>query len=363
MKQVPASRRFAVIMAGGIGSRFWPWSRRALPKQLLALAGDTTMLEDTALRLRGIVPPENLLIVTSESIRKPVAKAVPWLPASSILCEPVGRNTAPCVGWAAIEVRARQSDGVMAVLPADHLVSPLAAFKKDLRAAYALADAERCLVTFGVRPTEPATGYGYIRAGEPDPRRNRAAAVIGFEEKPTPERAKRFLRAGGYYWNSGMFVWRADTVLDAFAEYLPGMARLLERMDGQRKHGKIPEKTLARTYPRLGKISIDYGIMEKAANRAMIPASFEWNDIGSWDAAGALWPSDNLGNSSRGDVIAINARNNVVAAPGKTVALVGVEGLAIVDTGDAMLVCRREDSQNVRAVLEELERRKRKDLL
>jgi len=363
MKSVESERRFAVIMAGGVGSRFWPWSRRNRPKQLLALAGGSSMLEQTVERVRGFVPADNILIATGLHLREPIRRLFPWMKPASILCEPTGRNTAPCAGWSALEVRSRCKEGVIALLPADHLISPLRAFRSDLRAAFALADSKGLLVTFGIPPHEPATGYGYIRAGAPIQDFHGATSVLGFAEKPSAATARRFLKKGGYYWNSGMFVWRADTILEAIDAHLPRLGRALTRIEHHRSRRTIPAKVLARSYPRLQSISVDYGLMEAARNRAMIPARFSWSDIGSWDAAGGLWPLDRNGNSCRGELFAVDSKRNVVATNGKPVALVGVEDLAVVDAGDVLMVCRRDRSQDVRAVLVELKRQKREDLL
>lgn len=353
-------------MAGGSGTRFWPWSRSALPKQLLALAGERTMLTETAARVRKLVPPDNVLVVTAKHLRRGVAEALPWVPPSGILCEPVGRNTAPCVAWAALEVKHRDPDGVMVVLPADHVVEPLESFIAGLHLSLSVADQQRALVTFGIVPDEPATGYGYIRAGAPlggecgDAGARRVAA---FHEKPSRRRAERFVASGNYYWNSGMFAWRADSILAAVKEHLPELFSALRRMDRQRRRGRISQAVVDRAYPRLTGISIDHGVMEKAKDVVMLPSRFSWNDIGSWDAVASLWPRDAHGNSSRDPLVVVEASDNVVATHGKPVALLGVEGLVVVDTGDALLVCPRDRAQDVREVVAELKRAGRNKLL
>jgi mannose-1-phosphate guanylyltransferase len=345
---VPYRRRYAALMAGGIGSRFWPWSRRDTPKQLLSLVGERSMLAETAERIRGLVPADNILVVTGSNLRRSVASQLPWLPPSGILCEPEGRNTAACVAWAAAEVLNRDADGVMLVLPADHVVSPRKRFENAMLAGMAVADRERRLVTFGVEPTQPATGYGYIRTSGERVGAGPALAIDAFVEKPSAASAKRFLAVGSYYWNSGIFAWRADTILGEVAEHLPELARGIDKLERERRRGRIAQKHVDRIYPRLPAISVDHGVLEKSRRVAMLPASFRWSDIGDWDAAGELWPKDRKGNRSRDPVIAIDARDNVVATRGKPVALVGVSGLAIVDAGDALLVCPRERAQEVR---------------
>jgi mannose-1-phosphate guanylyltransferase len=248
----------------------------------------------------------------------------------------------------------------MLVLPADHVVAPLGKYLSDMQLGLALAYRERRLVTFGIPPTHPETGYGYLREGASIGApwsRSRVRKVAAFHEKPTAARARKFL-AGGFYWNSGMFAWRADVIREEIASHLPALASALEKLDRTRKGSSIPRRALAAAYPKLEAISIDHGVMEKSSRVAMVIASFGWNDIGSWDAVGDLWPRDTAGNASRDPLIAIDARNNVVASRAKPVALLGVSNLAVVDAGDALLICPRERAQEVRAVVAGLERAK-----
>jgi len=248
----------------------------------------------------------------------------------------------------------------MLVLPADHVVAPLGAYLADMQCGLAVASEARCLVTFGVPPTHPETGYGYLRAGAalgpPWPSRS-VRRVAAFHEKPNASRARRFL-SGGFYWNSGMFAWRADVVREELIAYLPKLAAAVSALDRTRKRGGIPAQELRARYPLLEAISIDHGVMEKSRRVAMVIASFRWSDIGSWDAVGSLWPRDAQGNASRDPVLAIDSRNNVVATRAKPVALLGVSGLAIVDAGDALLVCSRERAQDVRSIVSALDRAK-----
>lgn len=351
---VPRRRRYAVIMAGGAGTRFWPWSRGAEPKQLLPLATDASMLADTVERVSGQIPASNVFVVTSQRLRRAVGRELPELPADQILCEPVGRNTAPCVAWAADEIGRRCPDAVTAVLPADHVVAPKRAFLADLAIAMAVADREECLVTFGIRPTRAETGYGYVRAGKPlsgSSGLGRVRRVASFHEKPTAARARAFLRRGGFYWNSGMFVWRCDVISREIAEHLPSLARGMGSLESARRRGRLPPRALRAIYPRLPSISIDHGVMERSSRVAVVPASFAWNDIGSWDAVASVWPHDADGNATRDPLVAVDARKNVVATRGKPVALLGVSGLAVVDAGDAILVCRRDRAQDVREIV------------
>jgi len=342
-------------MAGGAGTRFWPWSRADLPKQLLPLVSAESMLADTVARLHGIVPRENILVVTGKRLKRGVERALPDLPRASILCEPEGRNTTACVGWAALEIAKRDPEGVMIVLPSDHVVSPLDAFRKAARDAITVANRLRCLVTFGIKPTAPETGYGYIRAGRNVGEGEDALRVEAFHEKPSAARARRFLRDGRYYWNSGMFAWRADVILEEIAKHVPRLAGGLKEIADTSQRSPASQRIVDRVYPRLQSISVDHAVMEKSDRVVMIAAPFRWSDIGSWDAVATIWPRDTHGNSSRDPVVAVDARNNVVASGGKLVALLGVEDLAVVDSGDAILVCKRERAQDVRAIVAALE--------
>jgi mannose-1-phosphate guanylyltransferase len=360
-KNDTGNRRYAVVMAGGSGTRFWPWSRAATPKQLLPLAADSTMLVETVGRISELVPSRNVFVVTGERLRHAVIRDLPTVPRDQILCEPVGRNTAPCVAWAAMEIERRSPGAPMVVLPADHVVTPRTLFIGDLHLALDVAQRAERLVTFGIRPTHAETGYGYVRAGDALSRewpRDRVRRVVSFYEKPSAARARRFVRAGSYYWNSGMFAWRSDVILEELATYLPELSKRMKVLDVARVRGRIPNRVLATVYPRLPSISIDHGVMEKSQRAALIPARFQWNDIGSWDAVASVWPQDGAGNASRDPIVAIDSRDNVVATRGKPVALLGVSGLAVVDAGDAILVCARERAQEVRAVVGALSKSK-----
>ena len=309
------------------------------------------MLAETIDRIRGLVPAEQILVVTGKRLRRSVSRAAAALPPSSLLCEPVGKNTAPCIGWAALEALHANPDAVMIVLPVDHVVAPTSVFRTAVERAIEIADASRSLVTFGIEPTSPSTGYGYLRAGRPASGAAGAVHVRSFHEKPSLVRAKRFLAAGGYYWNSGMFAWRADVILEEIRRHLPQLGSTLERLEQGRRGRRIGQAAIDRVYPRLRSISIDHAVMEKSDRVLMLPAPFAWSDIGSWDALPDLWPADAAGNCTHDPLIAVEAENNVVATNGKPVALLGVDNLAVVDSGDAILVCARERAQDVREVV------------
>lgn len=343
---------FAVIMAGGSGTRFWPLSRRRQPKQLLPLAPDgSTLLGATVRRARRVLPPERILVVTSEELRDPTAAALPELPEDNILAEPTGRNTAPCVGWAASHVRRRSANGVLAVMPADHHIGDEDAFEQVLRTSIRVA-AGGDLVTVGVRPNRAETGYGYIELGEEiDQGVFRARRFV---EKPNRTRAEQFLSSGRFLWNSGMFFFRASTILEAIQEHLPGLGDALAQYDRAATEGR-EEEALRDSYPSLPAVSIDHGVMEKAEGVIVIPGDFGWSDLGSWTTAWELAPRDANDSALPQDSIAIDSSGSYVRAPAhKLVALVGVRDLVIVDTEDALLVVPRDRAQDVRQVVDEL---------
>jgi mannose-1-phosphate guanylyltransferase len=348
--RVEPGRRYAIVMAGGSGTRFWPWSREDVPKQLLALVSSRSMLAETVARLRGIVPRENIFVVTGRRHRRRVAAELPGLASSQVLAEPVGRNTAAAIGWASLEIRRSCPDAVTAVLSADHRIDGAEAYRRDLETAFAVADRSRGLVTFGIRPEFPATGYGYILAAAGSRATAPAQRVAAFVEKPDLATARRYVAGGRHYWNSGMFVWRADVILDEMRVHVPELANALSSMDRARVRGRIPGAVLAGRYPRLPSISIDYAVLEKSDRVSMLAASFGWSDIGSWDSVAGLWPSDASGNSTRDPLLAVDAAGNVVATRGKPVVLLGVDDLVVVDAGDVLLVCPRARCQDVRSV-------------
>lgn len=346
------SEAWTVIMAGGVGARFWPLSRRARPKQLLALGptGDS-LLAATLGRIAPVVPAARAYVVTSEALAAATRAAVPEVPGEQVLAEPVGRNTAPCVGWAAAHVARRDPSGVLAILPADHHVGDEPAFRAVIeRAIDAARDGD--IVTVGVRPTRPETGYGYVEvADEIAAGVHRAARFV---EKPDHRRAEQFLADGRYLWNSGMFFFRADVILAAIHEHLPDLGRALAEYDAAAAAGD-EAALVAATYADLPSVSIDHGVMEKVSRVAVVPGDFGWSDLGSWTTAWELSTKDSEGNAAPAGAVLLDARGNYVRAPaGKCVALVGVEGLVVVDTEDALLVVPRERAQDVRAVVDAL---------
>ncbi|MDD5307283.1 MAG: mannose-1-phosphate guanylyltransferase [Deltaproteobacteria bacterium] len=352
---------YAVVMAGGVGSRFWPESRARAPKQLLDLTGEgRTMIAATVARLAPDISPERVIVVTGEITAKECARALPGVPAANILAEPVGRNTAPCIGWAALHALRRDPEAVLAVMPSDHLIADEAAFRSRVRIAVAAAR-KGALVTFGVTPDRPETGFGYIEAG--DEASPGVRAVSRFVEKPDLPTAERYLASGRFLWNSGMFFFGARRILDEIRASMPSLAAGLDaiaKVAGTAQEAEV----VSRLYPTLEAVSVDYGVMEKAHGILVVPVSFGWSDLGSWGAAYDRSQKDEAGNALQAGAVVVGSEGCLARAPaGKLVALVGVRDLVVVDTGDALLVCRRERSQDVKAVVDALKARGRGDLL
>jgi mannose-1-phosphate guanylyltransferase len=355
---------FAVIMAGGKGTRFWPRSREKMPKHLLDITGERTIIRETVDRIRPLVPAERTLVVTGQSHAEELIRQLPEIPPENILIEPVGRNTAPCIGLAAIHILTRDPDAVMLVLPSDHRIGDEAGFRKVIQAAADAAGQGDPLVTIGITPTGPETGYGYIEQGElfSTIGGEKVYRVRSIREKPPREQAEQFVAQGSFSWNSGMFIWKASTILAAIERFLPdlhrGLLTIREAMGTERE-----AEVVAAVYARQKSVSIDYGVMEKAGHVLIVPGDFGWSDLGSWDALWEVSQKDAKGNAVRGEFIGIDATNSLVHSPGKLVALVGVDDLLVVETEDALLICRRGRSQDVRKVVEEIEKRGRKEYL
>ena len=341
-------------MAGGSGTRFWPLSRSRRPKQFLPLGGSNeSLLEATARRLRSQVPPDQIFVVVSQTLADSTRALLPWLPPANVLAEPAARNTAPCVGWAASIVARRDPAAVLAVLPADHHILEEERYQAVFVSAVQAARGGH-LVTVGIKPTRPETGYGYIELG--DELAPGVFVASRFVEKPDLERASRFVEEGRFLWNSGMFFFRADAVLEAIREHLPPLAEGLARMDEAAGRGD-EAGGVATIFPSLPNISIDNGVMEKASRVAVLPGDYGWSDVGSWTAAWELAPKDERGNAMVGEVVPVDSERCYVRAPSdKVVAVVGLQDIVVVDTPDALLVMPRERAQDVREVVEALKR-------
>lgn len=357
---------YVAIMAGGGGTRFWPWSREKRPKQILPIISKRSMIWETVDRLRPFIAPEKIFIVTSRSQAEDLRRQVPQVPRRNLLLEPVGKNTAPCLCLAALHIQKKDPAAVMVALPADHFISNPPGFLKTLRGAVKVAATQNLLITLGIRPTEPETGYGYIQKGEP------LETVQGlpvfrakaFREKPTLPKARAYLRRGDYFWNSGIFIWQAGVFLEAVKNFLPrlyGEMAPLQNSLGTPRERRVLEKI----YARVQSVSVDYGIMEKADNVALMEAQFSWNDVGSWAALAKIWPQDDKGNArsgetlpARGKILAIDSEGCLIRGEEKLIAVIGLKDTIVVEAGNAFLVCPRERAQEVRKVLQETEKQR-----
>jgi len=353
---------YGVILAGGSGTRFWPRSRRRTPKQLLPFLNEASLIQETAERLRPVIPPERLWVLTNEALRRRVIRQLPEVPARQILAEPVARNTAPAIGLAAQVLGSIDKDAVLGVFPSDHLVARPARFRRLVKAAYRGAEAGRLMV-LGIEPRWPETGYGYIEfpAGT-EPGALTPAPVIRFLEKPDLKTAKRLVRAKRFGWNAGMFFWRASRFLEELRQHCPKTASLLASLPalGNRSF----QSALRTSFPRMESISVDYAVLEKAERvHGLAADDIGWNDLGSWNAVYELLARSRGANVERSESVVLDGNGNYVDAPGKMVALLGVDDLIVVDTPDALLVTKRERAQDVRDVVARLRDLKREDLL
>ncbi|MCE9596009.1 MAG: NTP transferase domain-containing protein [Planctomycetes bacterium] len=344
---------YAVVMAGGSGTRFWPASRRAKPKQFLAVAGESSMIAETWARLDGLVPVERRLVVATAAQAELVRQALPQLPLANLVLEPLGRNTGPCIALASAEIARRAPRSVQVILPADHVIRPAEAFRATLAAAAEEADASGALVTLGIRPTQPATGFGYIEAGDTVATRGGQAVrnVLRFVEKPKREKAVEFVASGRFFWNSGLFVWRTDVIEGAIAKHMPAVRAALERA--------ARGEALEPLYRALQPIAIDVAVMERATDRRMLVIDYVWSDVGAWDALAGVNPADAQGNVATGgaQLVAEDASGCIVhGANGEIVALIGVKDLVVVHARGATLVVPKDRAQDVKAIVERLER-------
>jgi len=343
---------YAVIMAGGVGSRFWPRSKEKTPKQLLQIFGKKTMIQDTVERLTGIVDNKNIFVVTNKVQKQEIINQLSNVPSENILEEPFGRNTAACIGLASLVIGSRQSDAVTIILPADHIIKNIDDFHNTLKAAAKFAYESKGLVTIGITPTRPETGYGYIQIDEAKIEDN-IFKVYTFAEKPNYATAVRFLESGDFLWNSGMFIWRTDVILDEIKIYLPDLYEGLEQIKGDINKPNF-EKTLSSVYGKLRNISIDYGIMEKSKKVFLTKGEFSWSDVGSWEEVYQLSEKNGDGNTAIGNIFTDMTVDSYIYSPGKFAAVIGVENLIVINTDDALLVCRRDQSQEVKKVVDHL---------
>ncbi len=350
----------AVIMAGGRGERFWPKSRNDNPKQFLSLTKDgETMIQKTVNRLRPLVAPEDVYIVTNAAYKELVFDQLPSIPKGNVLLEPCARNTAPCIAFAASVINRKYEDAIMLVLPSDHLIGYEDIYINTLKKAIKAAESGKRLVTIGITPEYPETGYGYINFGQA---KEDVYAVERFVEKPDLPTAKEYLASGKYLWNSGMFVWKISSVMLNIKTFMPDIYEGAVRI-GQAFGTPGFNEVLVKEFTAFRSESIDFGIMEKAKHIYTIPGSFGWDDVGSWLAVGRINPANDAGNVVRGDVVAVNSTRCIVEGGSKTIAMVGLEDTIIVDTKDALLVCAKESAGDIRKVLEMLKAENRTELL
>lgn len=355
-------KTYGVIMAGGGGTRFWPLSRKAVPKQFLNLTGKDIMVNETFDRLEGLVEPEDIFIVTNKMHAKMTEELMQnRVSTRQILAEPAARNTAACIGYAAIEILYKYGDGVMCILASDHFIRDRKAYSNTLKRAVQLAEETDSLVTIGIKPTFPSTGYGYIKNHKYDG--EDYCVVEEFVEKPDKETATAYIQEGTYAWNSGQFVWKASTILKYFEKLLPDIYECLMKIAAAFGTDK-EQQIIDEVYPNIPKISIDYGIMERADKVLMLEGDFGWDDVGSFDTLASLGTPDENGNVCVGDTLVLNGSGNICYGMGeKLIATLGVDNMIVVETKDAVMVCSREKAQEVKLIPEELEKRGKRNYL
>jgi mannose-1-phosphate guanylyltransferase len=357
---------YAVIMAGGVGSRFWPRSRERSPKQVLEIIGSGSMIMNTIARIQPLAPAEKALVVTNKLQKDIIHEQVPALPLQNVLTEPLGRNTAPCIGLAAKWIHHYDPESVMVILPADHIIRDTEEFLHVIQRAAQVAGENDALVTIGIKPTHPETGYGYIQyedSLEHNPyTANGIYRVKTFAEKPNLETAEKFLKSGDFLWNSGMFIWKTRVILQEIDKHLPELGEQLAKLDpviGTDSYQSV----LEHVYGVIRSISIDYGVMEKASNVFVAKGDFGWSDVGSWDEVVRLTPTNGDGNALRGTVIAKDSHRNYIDAGTKVVAVIGIDDIIVVSTDDAILICKKGRSQDVKEVVDYLRRKQINELL
>ncbi|MCL2767002.1 MAG: mannose-1-phosphate guanylyltransferase [Peptococcaceae bacterium] len=353
-----------VIMAGGRGERFWPRSRMAMPKQFLSLVGDKTMLQQTVERLDGLVDIKDVYIVAGNDFKEIIKYQLPGLPLENIIVEPFGRNTAAAIGLAAAVIGHKNPHDIMIVLPADHYISDLPRFKEIMRSAIEAAAPGDEIITLGITPSRPDTGYGYIRRGEQHDNYSGIASYIvrQFTEKPDLPKAQQFLDEGDYLWNSGMFIWRTDLIRKLIETFTPELAQglqVIEKAFGSEEY----EHILIREYQAFPNISVDYGIMERADRVLVIPSDFGWDDLGSWTALDRYAEKDQHGNAITGTGVMLNSNNTYVYAPGNTIVTIGVQDLIIVHHENGLLICNKDNVQDIRIAVQALKKIDCEDML
>lgn len=349
-------RLYAVIMAGGVGSRFWPRSKKKTPKQLLKIFGEHTMIEATVNRLAGLVDKKNIYVITNELQRPEVINQLPEVPVENIIEEPFGRNTAACIGLASVIIKAKDPDAVTIVLPADHIIRDEDKFRQVLINAAKYADESKGLVTIGITPTRPETGYGYIQINDSEVAEN-IFPVYTFAEKPNYATALRFVESGDFLWNSGMFIWRTDVILDEIKNLMPDLYEGLISIQKSLTSPNFKEELKA-VYAQLKKISIDYGIMEKSKKVFLTKGSFNWSDVGSWEEVYQLSEKNENGNAAIGKVYTNMVSDSYIYSPDKVTAVIGLDNIIVINHHDTVLICRRDKAQDVKEIVDYLKMNK-----
>lgn len=352
---VPRPAFYAVIMAGGKGERFWPASTAKRPKQLLALVGEKTLLAQAVERLDGLIPPQNIFVITNRDIVKEARKAAPMLPAKQIIGEPVGRDTAAAIALGAALIAARDPGASFCVLTADHIIGDRPLFQRTLREGLKLAAERDVLITIGIQPAFPSTGFGYVEAGDVLAENDGITFLKArrFVEKPNAETAEDYVNSGRYFWNAGMFIWSLAAVRKAIAQFRPQLLPMMARVGKARTAAQL-EAAMAKEYPKLEKISVDYALMEKADNIVMIRGVFPWDDVGSWPALEHHIAKDAAGNTTVGTCQSLDATGNIVLSRGHLTALIGVKDLIVVQAAGVTLVCPKARAQDIKKMVEQL---------
>tara|TARA_B100000405_G_scaffold288964_1_gene238041 strand:+ start:1507 stop:2565 length:1059 start_codon:yes stop_codon:yes gene_type:complete len=351
---------YAVIIAGGRGTRFWPASRKNKPKQLLNIIGDHSMLQMTVDRLRKMKNVEDIFIITGEHLKDSIQSSISGIKTKNIIVEPKGKNTAPAIGLAALHVKQKRPDAVMGVFPADHLIVGAQKFAKTVRSGIQIASKNPTLITIGIDPHFPATGYGYIQYNSKSPYKHlNAFPVKTFAEKPHQKLAERFIKSGDFLWNGGMFIWSVETFFTELNTHMPELNKQLKKIE-QRISSK---KDFSRLWNNIEAQSIDYGLLEKTNNIHVVKAEFDWNDLGSWNSLFDVSPKTEENNVVRGHGLIIDGKNNLIESQNKFTAVIGQNDLVVVNTDDATLVIPKDRVEEVKAIIQYLEEIKRKDLL
>jgi len=360
---------YAVIMAGGIGTRFWPKGTSRLPKQYLKIENDhSSMIQQTFKRLESVVSPSNIFVVTNVAYKAVTKKHLPKIPEENITCEPFGRNTAPCIGLTCLFIKQFDTKANVLVVPSDHIIKDVDEFQRVAKSGLAFTNDNGGIVTLGINPTKPETGYGYIqfdteeftevtlKSSRNNENTEKIFKVRTFAEKPNLETAKAFIESGDFLWNSGMFIFRVDTMLKEIQDSLPDLHNALHTLEKSLMKNNF-EKILEKVYSQLKGISIDYGVMEKSREVYTIKSHFDWSDVGSWDEIYNFSPKDKEGNVKQGTTVTINSKNCLIINDQRISALVGVEDLLVIDTDNGLLICKRGESQNVKEVVDYLRRK------